>query len=78
MDINTIKSTLNESVAELMEKISHNFSDRRGRQLARQYIIGLMSGIERKNGWQLAEALGQNTPYAIQQFLYRGVWNADE
>ena len=48
-----------------------------GREQAREYVLGLMSPIERKNGWQLAEGLGRRTPYAIQQFLYRGRWSAD-
>jgi SRSO17 transposase len=36
-----------------------------------------MSTTERKNGWQLSEYLGYSTPYAIQQFLYRGRFNPD-
>jgi SRSO17 transposase len=36
-----------------------------------------MSNADRKNGWQLAEQLGERTPYKIQQFLYRGVWDVD-
>jgi len=36
-----------------------------------------MSPIERKNGWQMAEATGESTPYALQQFLYRGQFSAD-
>lgn len=42
---------------------------------AREYVRGLMAGIERKNGWQLAEFIGDRTPYAIQNFLSRAVWN---
>jgi SRSO17 transposase len=34
--------------------------------------------IERKNAWQLAEALGEVTPYAIQHLLDRAKWNCDE
>jgi len=42
-----------------------------------EYVLGLMSGAERKNGRQLAEQLGEHTPYRLQQFLYRGSWDAD-
>ena len=38
---------------------------------------GLLSPIERKNGWQISEVMGETTPYSIQQFLYRGQFNAD-
>lgn len=60
-----------------MEEIAGVFPTKSGEANARKYIFGLMSGAERKNGWQLAESLGEKTPYAIQQFLYRGRWNAD-
>jgi SRSO17 transposase len=33
--------------------------------------------MERKNGWQLAEAVGDPTPYAIQHLLDRADWDAD-
>jgi hypothetical protein len=33
--------------------------------------------VERKNGWQLAEAAGDRTPDGVQEFLSRVRWNAD-
>jgi len=33
--------------------------------------------VERKNGWQMAEYLGDATPYAIQHLLGRAAWDAD-
>src|SRR5436309_9446666 len=38
---------------------------------------GLMSPIERKNGWQVAEAMGEATPYAMQHLLDRAKWDCD-
>jgi SRSO17 transposase len=38
----------------------------------------LLSPVERKNGWQLAEEAGDQTPYATQHLLGRAVWSADE
>ena len=61
-----------------MEKIGICYADNRGNEHAMKYIIGLLSPIERKNGWQLAQARGDKTPYAIQQFLFRGRWSAEE
>lgn len=43
----------------------------------RAYLTGLLSPIERKNGWQLAEHAGDATPYGIQQLLDRAKWDAD-
>ncbi len=50
-------------------------SDARRRVLA--YLSGLLSPIERKNGWQLAEQAGDRTPYALQHLLGRARWDAD-
>jgi SRSO17 transposase len=33
--------------------------------------------MERKNGWQVAEGLGEATPYAMQYLLDRARWNCD-
>jgi len=64
-------------LAELMGCIGRRYATESSRMTARRYLLGLMSGAERKNGWQMAEQLGYNTPYKIQQFLYRGKWDAD-
>lgn len=39
------------------------------------YLRGLLSGVERKNGWQLAEAAGYQQPRSIQRVLDRSVWD---
>ena len=41
------------------------------------YLRGLMAPLERKNGWQLAEAAGDRTPDGMQEFLSRARWDAD-
>jgi SRSO17 transposase len=43
----------------------------------RAYLTGLLSPIERKKGWQLAEHAGDATPYGIQHLLDRALWDAD-
>ncbi len=40
---------------------------------AQAYVRGLLSPVERKNGWQLAEQAGETTPYAMQYLLDRAV-----
>jgi hypothetical protein len=44
-------------------------SEVRGRSLA--YLEGLLSGCERKNGWQVAECVGDGSPYGMQYLLGR-------
>jgi SRSO17 transposase len=51
-------------------------SEPRVRSLA--YLQGLLSGCERKNGWQLAEWMGEAAPYAGQHLLDRARWDADD
>jgi SRSO17 transposase len=41
------------------------------------YVRGLLSDVERKNGWQLAEHGGYSHPRTIQRVLDRSRWDAD-
>ena len=42
-----------------------------------RYIRGLLGDAERKNGWQLAEQLGEATPDGVQHLLARAGGDAD-
>lgn len=53
------------------------FGRRETREQAVKYLHGLLSPVERKNGWQLAEAIGDKTPDASQRLLYSSKWDAD-
>jgi len=61
----------------VIERIGCRFVRSEARRRARDYLKGLLSPAERKNSWQVAEAIGDETPYGIQQFLYRAEWDAD-
>ena len=37
----------------------------------------MLSPLERKTGWQLAEAAGEANPYGYQELLSRAEWDAD-
>jgi SRSO17 transposase len=41
------------------------------------YLQGLLSAVERKNGWQLAEQGSFATPYGMQRLLSQAVWDTD-
>jgi SRSO17 transposase len=62
---------------EVARRLSSHFGRIETKQLALDYLQGLLSPIERKNGWQLAEHLGQVNPYRLQHLLDRAVWDAD-
>jgi SRSO17 transposase len=42
-----------------------------------QVLAGLLGRVERKNGWQLAEAIGEHDPHGVQRLLYEAAWDAD-
>jgi len=68
---------LGNAMIELMNRIGEVFASEAGFRTAEKYIRGLLSPIERKNGWQMSESVGAPTPYKFQQFLYRGGFSAD-
>ncbi len=41
------------------------------------YLKGIVSSVERKNGWQLAEHAGESRPDGMQRLLNSAVWDAD-
>jgi SRSO17 transposase len=59
-------------------RLDRHFARSEGRQYVRNYLRGLLSPAERKNSWQLAEAVGDGTPYGIQHLLGGAVWSADQ
>jgi SRSO17 transposase len=61
----------------LYERIAHRFARTEVRQRLRRYLFGLLSKVERKNGWQLAEAIGDADPQGVQRLLRTACWDAD-
>ncbi|MGH3470042.1 MAG: IS701 family transposase [Thermocrispum sp.] len=61
----------------LVERIGPHLARTETRQRALAYLQGLLSPVERKNSWQLAEASGNTTPYGVQHLLGRAVWDVD-
>jgi SRSO17 transposase len=66
-----------QELAEVMDRIGARFGRVEPRRRALAYVRGLLSPVERKNGWQLAEAAGDDTPDGMQDFLARAHWQAD-
>jgi SRSO17 transposase len=66
-----------QGLQRLVERLGRHFAraEARGRALA--YLKGLLSPVERKNAWQLAEGVGDASPYGFQHLLGRADWNAD-
>ena len=46
------------------------------RRRLQAYLDGLLSDTQSKNGWQLAETVGDVTPYGFQHLLGRAAWSS--
>jgi SRSO17 transposase len=64
-------------MAAVGARIGRHFARSEPRQRAAGYLCGLLSDAQRKNGWQLAERLGDTTPDGVQHLLARADWDAD-
>ena len=58
----------------LHERISCRFARAEPRARVRRYVSGLVAGLERKNGWTLAEQAGEVSPDGMQRLLRRADW----
>jgi SRSO17 transposase len=61
----------------LHARIAPRFARPEPRRRALAYLQGILSVMERKNGWQLAEHAREARPYGMQRLLSRAVWDAD-
>jgi SRSO17 transposase len=61
----------------LHARIAGRFRRSEVRERVRRYLAGLLERVERKNGWQLAEHLGEAGPQGVQRLLNAARWDAD-
>ena len=66
-----------EGIERVHECIAGRFRRPEPRRRSLAYLKGLLSPVERKNGWQLAEQAGDATPYGVQHLLSTYIWDAD-
>lgn len=62
---------------QVMARIAGRFRRVEPRATARAYFLGLLSGVERKNCWRLAEHAGHVRPGPMQRLLRSARWDAD-
>jgi SRSO17 transposase len=62
---------------ELHARIGRRFVRAEARDRASRYVAGLLERVERKNGWQLAEAIGETGPRGVQRLLSAATWDTD-
>jgi SRSO17 transposase len=67
-----------KTLGELHRRIDHRFARSEARERVKRYLLGLLGRVERKNGWQMAEAIGEHDPQGVQRLLNTAKWNAEE
>jgi SRSO17 transposase len=66
-----------EALEELHGRIAHRFARSEARERVQRYLRALLGRVERKNAWQLAEAIGEADPQGVQRLLNAAKWDAD-
>ena len=66
-----------EGIEQVHSCIAGRFRRPEPRRRVLDYLRGLVSSVERKNGWQLAEQAGDATPDGVQRLLSTYRWDAD-
>src|SRR5438477_3485685 len=58
-------------------RIAGRFGRVEPRRRARAFLLGLLSDVETRTCWQLAEQAGDGSPHRMQRLLGEAVWDAD-
>jgi SRSO17 transposase len=66
-----------EGLEELHGRIAGRFARPEVRARAGRYLAGLLAPVERRNGWQLAEQIGERAPDGVQRLLRSARWDAE-
>jgi SRSO17 transposase len=61
----------------LLDRFGRLFVRAEPRGQAGRYLEGLLGPVERKNGWQLAEAIGDARPWRTQRVLSHVLWDEE-
>jgi SRSO17 transposase len=64
-------------LAELSGRIGTHFRRAEVRKRVGRYVQGLLAPIERKNGWQMAEELGEANAHGVQRLLEEADWDEE-
>ena len=66
-----------DGLAAVHARIAPRFRRPEARRRAGRYLAGLLAPVERRNGCQLAEQIGERTSDGVQRLLRNARWDAD-
>jgi SRSO17 transposase len=64
-------------LAALHARVAPRFARSEPRERVLAYVRGLLSPVERKNGWTLSERAGESSPDGMQRLIASADWDAD-
>ena len=68
---------IREELTELQARIGPRFRRAEVRSRASRFLEGLLANVPRKNGWQMAEELGEDGPRGVQRLLGEADWDEE-
>ena len=66
-----------QALAELVVRIGSHFGRAEVRKRVGHYLQGLLASVERKNGWHMAEELGEANAHGVQRLLEEADWDEE-
>jgi SRSO17 transposase len=66
-----------EELGAVQARIAPRFARPEVRARVGPYLAALLGPVERRNGWQLAEQMGEATPDGVQRLLRTARWDAE-
>jgi SRSO17 transposase len=66
-----------QALGELSLRIAPRFKRAEARKRVGRYLRGLLAPVERKNGWQMAEELGDPNVHGVQRLLAEADWDEE-
>lgn len=67
-----------EELDAVARRIGGRFGRSETRDRVAAYLKGLLGPVQRKNGWQMAERIGDADPYGVQYLLARAAWDPED
>ena len=66
-----------QALTELSARIGLRFGRAEVRSRVGRYLRGLLASVERKNGWQMAEELGDQNAHGVQRLIAEADWDEE-
>jgi SRSO17 transposase len=76
METSLVYQQIKDQEKQLAQFLEPLFTRHDAVRAALQYITGLVSKVDRKNTWQLAQEAGLKSPYSFQHLLACAAWNS--